>query len=238
VVRVVFVGHAPDVARFARATERRNEVQECTAVVSTAAVAADAGASSAAGDGHASRPNGEGGDTVEGTPPWVGGTGKDNAAVVELVRSEVRVRRACFPAAGARENLERACTNGADTESGLVSRSPTQLQIVLELRTRTPVVVSRVLHTGGGVLPPPHLCVSSPASPSSPRGVSVQSALPSPLLGSSFLRPSVLATGRSAVVDRAGPVAGCSGRSGSGAGRGSGGSDSGGGSGGGVDFDA
>lgn len=129
VVRVVFVGHAPDVARFARATERRNEVQECTAVVSTAAVAADAGASSTAGDGHASRPNGEGGDTVEGTQPWVGGTGKANAAVVELVRSEVRVRRACFPAAGARENLERACTNGADTESELVSRSPTQLQV-------------------------------------------------------------------------------------------------------------
>lgn len=143
VVRVVYVGRATDVARFARSADGHGGVQEFTvataaasasaaaAAAADAAVAqcADASASSPVGDGHASRPNGEEGTTIEGTPPWVGGTGKDNAAVVELVKSEVRIRRACFPAVAARESPERTCTNGADTESGLVSRSATQLQV-------------------------------------------------------------------------------------------------------------
>lgn len=138
VVRVIYVGRATDVARFARSADGHGGVQEFTVAGAGAGAAAadtavaqcgDASASSSVGDGHASRPNDEEGDTIEGTPPWVGGTGKDNAAVVELVKSEVRIRRACFPAAAARENPERTCTNGADTEPRLVSRSATQLQV-------------------------------------------------------------------------------------------------------------
>lgn len=137
IVRVVYVGRAPDVARFTRAAERHAEDHECTVAAAATVVAAAAattgaarcansGASSFAGDDHASRPNDEEGASIEGTPPWVGGAGMYVAAVVELVRSEVRVRRACFPAVAA---PERACTNGTDTQSGLMSRSATQLQV-------------------------------------------------------------------------------------------------------------
>lgn len=140
IVRVVYVGRAPDVARFTRTPERHAEDRECTVAAAATAVAAatsatgvarcaDTGAPSFAGDDHASRPNDEEGASVEGTSPWVGGADKDVAVVVELVRSEVRVRRACFPGAEARENPERACANGADTQSGLMSRSATQLQV-------------------------------------------------------------------------------------------------------------
>lgn len=139
IMRVVYVGRAPDVARFARSAEKHGGVKEWTvAAAATAAAAAGTApgasrcadvTSSSAGDGHASRPNDEEGATIEGTPQWVGGAGKNNAAVVELIRSEVRLRRACFPAAEAHENPERACTNSADTESGPVSRSATQLQV-------------------------------------------------------------------------------------------------------------
>ena len=132
IVRVVYVGRAPDVARFAREVERLGEVQDCAAATAATAVATgaagcpDAGASLAAGDGHVTQPSDVEGATVDGATPR---TAEGSATVVELVRSEVRVRRACVPAKAARENPERGCTEGADADSGLVPRSATQLQV-------------------------------------------------------------------------------------------------------------
>ncbi|CAM9213385.1 unnamed protein product [Ectocarpus sp. 8 AP-2014] len=140
VVQVVYSALAQEMLRLVTESERRGDVAPTAATVD-ADGGRDTGAAQRGQDGL-------GLDGVRG----------GSSASVELLRSEVRVRlvglvgAAC---AGAGEG-ERA-TRAADIEEvepGPESCPVMQLQVVLQLRTKTPVVVSRLLHTGGGVYLP------------------------------------------------------------------------------------
>ncbi|CAM9524485.1 unnamed protein product [Ectocarpus sp. 12 AP-2014] len=151
VVRVVYSALAPDMLRLVTESERRGVAPTAAAV--DADVGRDTGAAQRGQDGLG-----------------LDGARGGSSASVELLRSEVRVRHvglvgAACAGAGEGERAPRAA-GAEEVETEPESCPVMQLQVVLQLRTKTPVVVSRLLHTGGGVYLP-----HSPSPPPRPHNI-------------------------------------------------------------------
>ncbi|CAM9489545.1 unnamed protein product [Ectocarpus sp. 13 AM-2016] len=151
IVQVVYSALAPDMLRLVTESERRGVAPTAAAV--DADVGRDTGAAQRGQDGLG-----------------LDGARGGSRASVELLRSEVRVRHvglvgAACAGAGEGERAPRAA-GAEEVEPEPESCPVMRLQVVLQLRTKTPTVVSRLLHTGGGVYlsqsqsppppPPPH----------------------------------------------------------------------------------
>ncbi|CAM9431380.1 unnamed protein product [Ectocarpus sp. 4 AP-2014] len=151
VVRVVYSALAPDMLRLVTESERRGVAPPAAAV--DADVGRDTGAAQRGQDGLG-----------------LDGARGGSSASVGLLRSEVRVRHvglvgAACAGAGEGERAPRAA-GAEEVEPGRESCPVMQLQVVLQLRTKTPVVVSRLLHTGGGAYLP-----QSPSPPPRPHNI-------------------------------------------------------------------